>query len=209
MNNRLDESFRTRNDQLAEKAEKRYSRKKRALILVLVVIGIVFVIVATLTVSRYIRYNRANELYTTGQYDNAIPRFMELGDYLDSRWKLSDCYAQEAIAKRRAGDWDGARADYAKAAEINDGLTYNIPDMYMAEGRAKRELGDWEGAVEAFLQAGDYRDAADQVKETRYQQAKALTEAGDPASAAEILRLIGGYKDVDEILLGMENPTVE
>ena len=209
MKNKPNESFRIRNEYLAKKADKRYTTKKRVLILGGVLAGVIAVIVATVVMSQYIRYNRANELYTAGQYDNAIPRYEELGDYLDSRWKLSDCYVHEAQKKRTACDWEGALADYTKAAEINDSLAYNIPNLYMTEGRAKREQGDWNGAVEAFMTAGDYQNAAEQVKETRYLQAQALTDTGDVAGAVEILRLITGYKDADELLDGMVNNTVE
>lgn len=200
MKNKPNESFRIRNEQLAKKAEKKYNTMKWGLILLGVLVAVIVVILAIVTMSQYIRYNRANELYTAGQYDNAIPRYEALGDYLDSRWKLSDCYVHEAQAKRAAYDWEGALADYTKAAEINNALAYNIPNLYMVEGRAKREQGDWEGAVEAFLAAVDYQNAADQVKETRYLQAKALMEEGDITGAAEILRLVAGYKDADELL---------
>ena len=209
MTHKPDESFRQRNDQLAEMAEKKYNRTKKLLILLGILVAVIAVIMATVAMDRYIRYNRASELYAAGQYDNAIPRYEELGDYLDSRWKLSECYVHEAQAKRAERDWDGALADFTKAAEINNSLAYNIPNLYMVEGRAKREQGDWDGAVEAFMAAGDYQNAADQVKETRYQQAASLTEAGDTVGAAEILRLIQGYKDADELLNGMENMAVE
>ena len=52
---------------------------------------------------------------------------------------------------------------------------------------------------------GDYADAAEQIKETRYLKARFLLEQGDFQASYDEYCLIRGYKDVDSILQTDEN----
>lgn len=68
-----------------------------------------------------------------------------------------------------------------------------------------RAAGRYEEAIAAFTELGGYSDAADQIAETYYQQAQALTTAQDYAGAAAVFTKISSYKDVDTLLETDEN----
>ena len=69
----------------------------------------------------------------------------------------------------------------------------------------RRDAQEWDGAIKAFERAGYYSDAKTQITETKYQQAKALTAAGDYTGALSIFSRIKGYKDVDSLLVNDHN----
>ena len=75
-----------------------------------------------------------------------------------------------------------------------------IPGNKYRNAAALQKAGNYEEAIEAFTALGNYSDAATQIKETRYLQAKNLAAEGDYAGAAAILIGIQGYQDVDSLL---------
>lgn len=197
MRKKPDESFRVRNDYLAEREETRNKKKKNVLIIFGVILAVIAIVVTVTELSRFVKYRAAHELVTAGQYERAMPELEELGGYRDCPALLNLCYLDMGKHKLAANEWDAAREYYTKAAQIT-GSVYEIQESYMKEGRTKRKAGDWDGAVEAFTKAGDYRDAREQIRETRIQQAQALTEAGDPEGAATILATLTDDGEPDE-----------
>jgi len=52
-------------------------------------------------------------------------------------------YVNRGDEKRKAGDLDGAIAEYSKAIEINP----TDASIYISRGQTKRMLGDYKGAI--------------------------------------------------------------
>jgi hypothetical protein len=67
-------------------------------------------------------------------------------------------------------------------------------------GMAARENGRWDEAVAAFKALGEYSDAATQILETYYQQAKNHYDSGNYAEAYRVYKQIAGYSNVDSLL---------
>lgn len=62
-----------------------------------------------------------------------------------------------------------------------------------------RQSGKYDEAAEAFTSLGNFRDAAIQVLETKYQKAQNYYQKGDYLEAYQIFRQIRGYKNVDSL----------
>ena len=60
---------------------------------------------------------------------------------------------------------------------------------------ALREAGQYDDAIAAFAELGNYSDAAQQLSETKYQQAVALREAGQYDDAIAAFAELGDYSD--------------
>ena len=68
-----------------------------------------------------------------------------------------------------------------------------------------REAGQYDDAIAAFAELGDYSDAAQQLSETKYQQANNLNAAARYDEAYAIYVTLTGYKDVDKLLIEDDN----
>lgn len=75
-----------------------------------------------------------------------------------------------------------------------------VPKQHLDQGILLRESGNWDEALAAFEKAGNYGDAKEQIKETKYQRAKACYSEGKIEEAYTIYKSIRDYKDVDAIL---------
>ena len=65
---------------------------------------------------------------------------------------------------------------------------------------ALREEGQYDEAIAAFAELGDYSDAAQQLSETKYQQAVALREEGQYDDAIAAFAELGDYSDAAQQL---------
>ena len=138
-------------------------------------------------------HETATVTYQAGSYDERLFA-------VKSVWNAAE-------AAEAAGRYTEAAEKYASLIRYEGAsVCYRDSDQrelrcYCMEGEARRAAQDWEGAVAAFTRAGQYSDAATQIKETGYQQAKALMEEGDYTGALHIFSGITGYKDVDSLLV--------
>ena len=101
------------------------------------------------------------------------------------------------------------------ACRESDESKYNRANKLLNEGKYDDavklfdEIGTYEDtsrmfmyakAVAAFEHAGQYSDAKTQILETRYQEASAMYQNGDYASAYVIYKEITDYKDVANLM---------
>ena len=71
-----------------DRFEAQVARWKRTAIALLLVVLLGIAAVTTITLIRFKRYNKAEELYTAGEYERAAAAFQTMGDYQDSRVKV-------------------------------------------------------------------------------------------------------------------------
>lgn len=80
-----------------------------------------------------------------------------------------------------------------------------LPEMKYKNSERLRSIGAYEEAIAAFKELGAYKDSADQIIETYYQQAKERVTKKDYTGAYAIFATIKGYKDVDNLLKNDKN----
>lgn len=93
-------------------------------------------------------------------------------------------YFRQADAKYRAGDWDGAIADFSKIIELKP----EIEGVYIGRASAKAQKGDFAGAIEDYGKAIELRP---DFSEAYYGRGMAKSRMGNFESAlADLNRAI-------------------
>lgn len=94
--------------------------KKCKCLLALLLCAVMLLTVSGCTVS--FTYQKARNLFIKEQYEEAVKKFEELGDYGDSQEMVSICYYELGREAMRAEQWQKAidyfgKTDYQDAAE--------------------------------------------------------------------------------------------
>ena len=190
-----------------EKQRQESARRKKALTIAAVVVVMIACAIAWCIPNVIIpnnKYQQAVALRESGQYDEAIAAFAELGDYSDAAQQLSETKYQQAVALREEGQYDDAIAAFAELGDYSD-AAQQLSETKYQQAVALREEGQYDDAIAAFAELGDYSDAAQQLSETKYQQANNLNAAARYDEAYAIYVTLTGYKDVDKLLAEDDN----
>lgn len=108
-------------------------------------------------------YKNAVSLYESGQYEEAVDKFTELGDYKDSQLLLQTCKYESAKAMINSGSYEEAKAIFEELGDFEDSADYiNSCDYNIA--LELYNSGDYEGAIEIFETISDYSDSADKIE---------------------------------------------
>ena len=106
-----------------EKQRQESARRKKALTIAAVVVVMIACAIAWCIPNVIIpnnKYQQAVALRESGQYDEAIVAFAELGDYSDAEQQLSETKYQQAVALREEGQYDDAIAAFAELGDYSD-----------------------------------------------------------------------------------------
>ena len=106
-----------------EKQRQESARRKKALTIAAVVVVMIACAIAWCIPNVIIpnnKYQQAVALRESGQYDEAIAAFAELGDYSDAAQQLSETKYQQAVALREEGQYDEAIAAFAELGDYSD-----------------------------------------------------------------------------------------
>ena len=201
------EQRRKERENAEEKQRQESARRKKALTIAAVVVVMIACAIAWCIPNVIIpnnKYQQAVALRESGQYDEAIAAFAELGDYSDAAQQLSETKYQQAVALREEGQYDDAIAAFAELGDYSDAAA-QITETKYQQAVALREEGQYDDAIAAFAELGDYSDAAAQITETKYQQANNLNAAARYDEAYAIYVTLTGYKDVDKLLAEDDN----
>lgn len=136
-------------------------------------------------------YNDAVALMDAGSYDEAIAAFTPLGNYSDSKTKISEATYRKAVALKASGDLNSAATLFAGLGDYNDSKTL-IAQM---SADMKYDEGDYAGAWAAYsalpeayqTHASDYADM--------YTAAVALMDTGSYDEASTAFGALGTYSD--------------
>ena len=201
------EQRRKERENAEEKQRQESARRKKALTIAAVVVVMIACAIAWCIPNVIIpnnKYQQAVALRESGQYDEAIAAFAELGDYSDAAQQLSETKYQQAVALREEGQYDDAIAAFAELGDYSD-AAQQLSETKYQQAVALREEGQYDDAIAAFAELGDYSDAAQQLSETKYQQANNLNAAARYDEAYAIYVTLTGYKDVDKLLAEDDN----
>ena len=112
----------------AQKAAELKKRNKNIAIvtsLIAVALVIVFVVLLFVEIIPGNKYKDAVALMKSGQYDQAIAAFTDLGDYKDSQEQIKACYYGKGIALKDAGMNADAAIAFAKAGDYDNAKEWN------------------------------------------------------------------------------------
>ena len=187
--------------QAMERQMKELSRKarKRAGRITLIVVSAIAVCVAlillwTSVLHLMIRYNKAQNLVESGEFDQAIVIFTELDDYKDSADKVLETNYAKAESLLASQDFDRAVTIFTELGDYSDASARILEAKY-AKAEFLLESLDYDGAVAVFAELGDYSDAPTRILETKYAKAESLLASQDYAGAIEVFRGLGNYKN--------------
>jgi len=149
----------------------------------------------------YNSYKAADELFESGQYEEAAGAFDALGDYKDA--------SERADAARgkiyEAAELLFGQNEYEKAIEkfLKLGNYRDAParietikkQIAYEAAVALMEQGEYGEAAKRFAELGDYKDASELADDSQYKFAEALFGQGKYEEAIENFTKLGGYKD--------------
>lgn len=117
------------------------------------------------------QYQQAAALLAGGDYFNARNSFQNLGDYKDSQDQVKETYYQQGKAYMEAGDYTGAYGCFGtiRGYEGHDDIESLYKEACYRDGQRQMETQNYRTAVLCFEKCTDYQDAAEQLKEAKYQ----------------------------------------
>ncbi|WP_018887772.1 zinc-ribbon domain-containing protein [Paenibacillus massiliensis] len=176
-------------------------RSKKKLIAMILVATAALIVISGIVTS-YLsqqKYTHAASLMSSGNYEQAIEEFKDLGDYKDSAVLLAKSnylYATQLIKNK----------DYSQVKEIITDLELykHIPEarlqMDYLEGLVSLNNSEYAKAIEAFERSGDYEDSKQQLIEAKYQHGKYLISGNNSAKALPLLQEIKEHRDTGTLL---------
>lgn len=142
-----------------QNADPREIRRKKITALVIsitvVVLLTVFVLIPALVRSNQAKtsYNRAMELFSSGQYLAAAEQFEACGEYSNATEMARQSYYAQADIHFDNQDYEHAADYYLKAEPYSNAVEQYNESMYQV-GLIFLERRDYNGAAQAFMQAG-------------------------------------------------------
>lgn len=183
-----------------EKQRQESARRKKTLTIVAVVVVMVACAIAWCIPNVIIpnnKYQQAVALRESGQYDDAIAAFAELGDYGDTKTQIAETWYQKALLSRENGMYEYAYTIFSSLGDYSD-AAQQLSETKYQQAVSLREAGEYESAIAVFASLNDYRDAETQIeemKQEKYQQAVTLRENGQYDDAIAVFKALGNYGD--------------
>ncbi len=146
-----------------EKERKAKERKNKRLTVAFVLVVLIACVVGWFVVTRVIpnnKYQRAVALRESGQYDESIAAFAELGDYSDAKAQIEDIKGikyQQAVVLRENGHYDDAIAAFAKLGNYSDAVT-QITEMKYQQANNLNAAARYDEAYAIYVTLTGYKD---------------------------------------------------
>ena len=128
------------------------------------------------------------------EYERAITAFEALGDYNDSKDKISECKYNIANNLMSEGKYDEAIAVFQALGDYKDSIDIIIEYLNATASNLMKE-GKYAEIVTLLDGLGDYNDGEDKIAECRYKIANELAEKGQYNEAIAVFEPLGDYKD--------------
>ncbi len=207
------EHCKSRIEEIEQKEKVQAAQRKKRVIITLIVIAAAALIGTGIglwftVVSPMIRYKKAQGLYESGQYEEAIEMFSDLRGYQDSMEKIQDCKYKQALALYETGAYDDALDAFIDLNGYRDSteqITHCLERLKEKDydaAIALYESGKYEEALAAFEALDGYKDSAkrsDACREPQkipeYEAAVALYLDGKYEEAIEAFTALDGFID--------------
>lgn len=190
------------NSRLNEEESKRRSAVKRKRRNRWRLVGVCAAVLAVAAVAVFwglpaLRYQNANQLLESGQYEKASEAFAAMGGYKDAETQATASRYQQAEMLSRKNDLESLTAAleiYTELGEYEDSAlrvqqtTYAIGEAYLADKQ-------YDQAADRFQSLGDYEDSADRLNQCIYTQADELYQNGQYSLAQALFANIADHSD--------------
>lgn len=143
-----------------EKQRQESARRKKALTIAAVVVVMIACAIAWCIPNVIIpnnKYQQAVALRESGQYDEAIAAFAELGDYSDAAQQLSETKYQQAVALREEGQYDDAIAAFAELGDYCDAAA-QITETKYQQANNLNAAARYDEAYAIYVTLTGYKD---------------------------------------------------
>ena len=139
---------------LQEQQALRDARRKK-IIAILSITAIAIVLLVTQVIIPSNNYNNAISLRASGQYEEAIVAFTELGGYNNAADQIAETYYQQALALTAAQDYAGAAAIFTKITGYKD-----VDTLLETDENLKTAARDAKFTVGNYVEFGTYPQTA-------------------------------------------------
>ncbi|MBR5616776.1 MAG: protein kinase [Oscillospiraceae bacterium] len=136
-----------------------------------------------------IRYNKAEKLFESGSYDEAITIFTELGDYRDAAQRIPEVKYAKADTLLEGGFFDQAIEAFGALGNYEDSPD-RVKEAKYAKAGALAEQGSYREAAVIYNVLGSYKDSPDRYFECVLKYAEDLVARKDFAGAEEQLQIL-------------------
>lgn len=188
----------------AQKAHKKRIVKRFSLISAAVIVAAVLAYGTVFHLIPLLRYNSACKAMETGDYEQALTVFQDLGDdYRDCAEKANNCSNEITYKEAEQLFADGK---YEEAAQKFDCLgVFSDSNNRAKESRYHwasecQENGDFEKASQLFRDLNDYKDSENQKKKTDYLWAERCMSEKDYPKAVQLYTDLKYYADSKDLL---------
>jgi tetratricopeptide (TPR) repeat protein len=149
------------------------------------------------------KYKQAVKAMEQKEFDDAMTKLEELGDYKDAAAKKDEAFIQKGVQMIEEERWDEA-VEYFKAVQEYQS-TYEKSQEMIKEAKYQKALsyeksGKTQDALSLFNQVGDYKDAPDKVWGSKYKYVLENKDPDDKTTYKYLKELKANkYKDADRI----------
>jgi TolA-binding protein len=166
---------------------------------VAVVVATVIIIIVTVVLPAN-KYGSAERSLTSGNFDDAIAAFVELGDYKDSTERVFSTQYSKAEMLLESGNFEIAEEIFVSLGNYSDSSERALNTRYR-QAKSLVESSDYERAEEIFTALGSYSDSSTLSLDARYQRAELLVADKDYNGAIELFTSLGNHKDSADRLI--------
>ena len=159
--------------------------------LLMIAIAFVFLLYPQYRLSK--RYDNAVDLYTSGNYIEAISGFRDLNSYKDATEWIKKCelsLAEQYVNENKFDEAIKIYETYQLQDDINRVLYKKASNLMAIE--------DYEKAIEVFVGIRDYDDVEEQVKECNYCIAELFYKEKNYSKSMKIFQELGDYKKASD-----------
>jgi len=132
-----------------------------SIFVVVVTIIILLLILVNLVIIPNSKYNKAQDMLNSKQYDEAITIFAELGEYRDSADQLDLAKYNKAQGMLTNKQYDNAIVLFSELGEYRDSAD-QIDSAKYSKAQEMLANKQYDNAIALFTELGNYRDSADQ-----------------------------------------------
>lgn len=122
-----------------------------------------------LTGCQELDYREAVQLYNARQYDKAIDRFQELGDYEDSAALFTASHYWAAMERMEDGNYAEALPRFLKLGDYEDSRQ-RVTECKYQLGIQAFEAGNYTEATHYFQDTADYRLTGEYIRQLNWQK---------------------------------------
>lgn len=187
------------NHNIKTETMKNKSTNWKKLVLLISIILLITIAVGIKIVLPGISYNKAMELYESGNYEKSIEAFHTLGDYKDSKEMILTSKYDIAMSYYVAEDYDVAIAKFEELGSYSN-CENMINNCHYFKAVQHGEEKDWDSAIEILTKIQGYSDSTELIQNYTYEKALEKAENKDWISAIEIMTTIPDYKDSNGLI---------